>query len=125
VYAGKKVQVRFEYLTDAAVTHAGFFVDDIQVPEINYRDDAESGNGGWVARGFIRLANVLPQQWLVQLVTVGKTETTVEKLPLADDQTGQWSVHLGTDVDHAVLTISGLTPVTTEPARYWFAVTQK
>jgi len=124
-YVGKKVQVRFEYLTDAAVTHAGFFVDDVAVPEINYRDDVEQGAGSWQAKGFIRHANVLPQQWLVQLITVGKTETTVEKLPLANDQTGQWTVHLGTDVDHAVLTISGLTPVTTEPAQYWFAVTQK
>jgi immune inhibitor A len=124
-YAGKKVQVRFEYLTDAAVTHAGFFVDDIQIPEINYRDDAESGDGGWVAHGFIRLANVLPQQWLVQLITVSNAETTVEKLPIAGDQTGHWTVNLGGDVDHAVLTISGLTPVTTEPARYWFAVTPK
>ncbi len=124
-YAGKKVQVRFEYLTDAGVTHAGFFVDDVQIPEINYRDDVEQGAGGWVARGFVRHANVLPQQWLVQLVTVGKTETTVERLPLANDQAGQWTVHLGTEVDHAVLTISGLTPVTTEPAQYWFAVTQK
>jgi len=124
-YAGKKVQVRFEYLTDAGVTHAGFFVDDIQIPEINYRDDVEQGTGGWQAKGFIRHANVLPQQWLVQLITVGKTETTVEKLPLVNDQTGQWTVHLGTEVDRAVLTISGLAPVTTEPARYWFAVTQK
>jgi len=124
-YAGKKVQVRFEYLTDAGVTHAGFFVDDIEIPEINYRNDAESGDDGWQAKGFIRHANILPQQWLVQLITVGKTETTVEKLPLSNDQTGQWTVHLGTDIDHAVLTISGLTPVTTEPSPYWFAVTQK
>jgi hypothetical protein len=124
-YAGQKAQLRFEYLTDAAVMHAGFFVDDIEIPEISYRYDVDSGDGGWVARGFVRHANVLPQRWLVQLITVGKNSTTVERLPIGNDQTGHWNIHLGADVDRAVLVINGLTPVTAEPARYWFAVTQK
>jgi hypothetical protein len=122
-YAGKKVQIRFEYITDAAVTHTGFYLDDIEIPDINYRYDVDSGDGGWQAQGFIRHANVLPQQWLVQLITLGKDTTTVERLPLANDQTGHWNVHLGPDVDRAVLVISGATPVTTEPAEYWLAVT--
>jgi hypothetical protein len=124
-YAGQKAQLRFEYLTDAAVMHAGFFVDDIEIPEISYRYDVDSGDGGWVAHGFVRHANVLPQQWSVQLITLGKNGTTVERLPIANDQTGHWNIHLGQDVDRTVLVINGLTPVTTEPARYWFAVTQK
>jgi immune inhibitor A len=124
-YVGKKVQIRFEYITDAGVTHTGFFVDDIEIPEIQYRDDVEAGDGGWQANGFIRHANVLPQQWLVQLISVGQNETTVERLPLADDQTGHWDVRLGPDVERAVLVISGATPVTTEPAEYWFAATPK
>ena len=124
-YAGKKVQIRFEYITDAGVTHAGFFVDDIAIPEINYRYDAESGDDGWQAQGFVRHANALPQQWLAQLITARKNQTTVERLPLAPDQSGRWMINLGSDVDHAVLTVSGIAPVTTEPAHYWFAVTQK
>ncbi len=124
-YAGKKVQIRFEYITDAGVTHTGFFVDDIAIPEINYRYDAESSDDGWQANGFIRQANVLPQQWLVQLITVGKNQTTVEKLPVDQDQTGHWTIHSGPDVDHIVLTVSGIAPVTTESARYWFAVAPK
>jgi len=124
-YAGHKILIRFEYLTDAAVTHSGFFVDDIEIPEIGYHYDVESGEDGWQANGFIRHSNVLPQRWLVQLITVGRTKTTVEKLPLASDQTGQWTIPLGADIDYAVLTISALAPVTTEPAWYWFAVTPK
>jgi hypothetical protein len=124
-YAGERIQLRFEYLTDLGVTHAGFFVDDIEVPEINYRYDAEAGDAGWLAQGFIRLANSLPQRWLVQLITVGRNRTTVERLPIANDQTGHWSVHLGQDVERAVLAISGLTPETTVPAQCWFAVTPK
>jgi immune inhibitor A len=124
-YAGKKVQIRFEYITDAGVTHTGFYLDDIEVADINYRYDVDSGDGGWLAQGFIRHANVLPQQWLVQLISVSQDHTTVERLPLANDQTGHWNIGLGPDVERAVLVISGATPVTTEPAEYWFAVTRK
>ena len=124
-YAGKKLQIRFEYITDAGVTHTGFYLDDIEIPEINYHYDVDAGDGGWKAQGFIRHANVLPQRWLVQLVSVGQNETTVERLPIADDQTGHWDIRLGPDVERAVLVVSGATPVTTVPAEYWFAVTQK
>jgi hypothetical protein len=124
-YSGKKIQLRFEYITDAGVTHAGFFVDDIEIPEVQYRYDAEVGDDGWQAKGFIRLANILPQRWLVQLVSFGDNGIAVERLPIASDQTGRWNIHLGQDVERAVLAISGLTPGTTELARYWFAVAQK
>jgi len=124
-FAGKKIQLRFEYITDAGVTHAGFFVDDIEIPEIAYRYEADMGDGGWEARGFIRHTNVLPQRWLVQLITLGKNGATVERLPVEQDQTGRWNIHLGSDVDKAVIVVNGLTPGTTETARYWFAVSQK
>jgi hypothetical protein len=107
------------------VTHTGFYLDDIEIPEIKYRYDVDAGDGGWQAQGFIRHANVLPQRWLVQLVSMGQNETTVERLPIADDQTGHWDIRLGPDVERAVLVVSGATPVTTVPAEYWFAVTQK
>ena len=36
-YAGKKIQVRFEYVTDAAVLGEGFLLDDVSVDAINYQ----------------------------------------------------------------------------------------
>jgi immune inhibitor A len=120
-YAGQKVHVRFEYLTDAGVTHAGLFLDDIEIPELHYRYDAES-DGDWVAHGFIRNANVLPQEWLVQLVKLQRGQTSVERLQLNPDNTGRWTLSLGSG-EEAVLVVSGRAPVTTEPADYWYALT--
>ncbi|MBN1889956.1 MAG: immune inhibitor A [Thermoflexales bacterium] len=119
-YAGQKVQVRFEYLTDAAVTHAGMFLDDVAIPELSYRYDAES-DGDWLARGFIRNANVLPQEWLLQLVKLQRGQTSVERLQLNPDNTGRWTLSLGSG-EEAVLVVSGRAPVTTEPAGYWYAL---
>jgi hypothetical protein len=120
-YAGQKVLVRFEYLTDDAVNYPGFVLDDIAIPEIGYSDDFEAGEGEWKAEGFIRHANVLPQHWLVQLVLFGR-ETSVQRLEVNTDQTGEWDIPLGGRTDRAVVTFSGLAPVTTETASYAYEI---
>ncbi len=48
--AGKKVQLRYEYITDAAVNGEGLMLDDISIPEIDHKTDFENDNGGWDAR---------------------------------------------------------------------------
>jgi len=35
-YSGKKIWLRFEYVTDAAVNGEGFFLDDVSVDAIGY-----------------------------------------------------------------------------------------
>ena len=66
-FAGKKVQLRFEYVTDAALDFDGFALDDVSIPEINFVDDAEQ-DGGWTANGFIRSSNVVKQRYIVQVM---------------------------------------------------------
>lgn len=41
-YAGQKVLVSFRYLTDWGSTQAGWFVDNIQIPEIGFSNDGSS-----------------------------------------------------------------------------------
>jgi hypothetical protein len=120
-YVGQKVQVRFEYVTDDGPVHAGILLDDIEIPQLGYCDDVEASEGGWVARGFIRNAIAMPQQWLLQMVTQRHDQRTVERLELGPDHTGRWEVHLGPD-ETAVLVISGRTRMTTEPAEYGYAI---
>ena len=120
-YAGEEVLIRFEMITDDAVNRPGFALDDVAIPEIGYFSDFEEDGGGWEAAGFVRHANVLPQRWLVQLVLFGP-ETTVQRLELAEDQTGEWQVPLDGATRRAILTISGLAPVTTELASYSYEI---
>jgi hypothetical protein len=120
-YTGQEVLVRFEYITDDAVNRPGFAIDDVSIPEIGYSSDFEDGEDGWVPEGFIRHANVLPQRFLVQMILYG-AETTVQRLEVAEDQTGEWEIPLGGGTDQAVIAISAYAPVTTEPASYRFEV---
>ncbi len=123
-YAGQEVLIRFEYITDDAVNRPGFVVDDITISEIDYFGDFEEDEDGWEPAGFIRHANVLAQRWLVQMVLFGP-ETTVERLVLDEDQVGEWVIPLDNRTDRAMLTVSGLAPVTTELGSYKYEIEEQ
>jgi hypothetical protein len=44
-YAGQKVLVSFRYLTDWGTTEAGWYIDNIEIPEIGYSNDGNSIDG--------------------------------------------------------------------------------
>ena len=121
-YAGQRVLIRFEMITDDAVNRPGFALDDVAIPEIGYFSDFEADGDGWEAAGFVRHANVLPQHWLVQLVLFGP-ETTVSRLGVDASRTGEWTIPLDGSTRRAIVTISGLAPVTTELAMYSYKIT--
>ena len=97
-YAGKKVQLRFDYITDAAINGRGMMIDDMSIPEINYQSDLEKDDGGWKGDGFVRVANKLPQTFKVTLIKMG-AQTTVEPLALDATQHGSVKLDLGNGVE--------------------------
>jgi len=122
-YAGQEVLLRLEYVTDDAVNAPGWFVDDIAIPELGYFDDAEGGEGGWTAEGWILTDNRLPQRWLVQLIERTLFSARVRRMSINDQGCGRLSVEdLGRMGKKAVLVVSALAPVTTEEAEYRFEV---
>ncbi|MHC1784037.1 MAG: hypothetical protein AB9891_15000 [Anaerolineaceae bacterium] len=118
-YAGKAVQIRYEYVTDAAVNGEGLLVDDITVEAVGYQTDFEEDTGGWESAGFIRIQNKLPQTMRVSVVKVGDT-TTVE--PMLQDENGKGSMVLDFDggLERVYLVVSGTTRFTRQEALYRF-----
>ncbi len=115
-YAGKKILLRFEYLTDDAVNESGMLIDDISIPEINYKTDVESGSDGWTAEGWARIDNVLPQRYLVQMAEFGPTPRVFRLLGPDDGSTHTWALQVSGNVSRLTLAVSGLTEFTTEQA---------
>ena len=115
-YAGKKVQIRFEYVTDAAVHGGGFLLDDLRIDAINYQSDFETDDGGWIGNGFVRIKNVLPQNFRLALVIKGDS-TTVTQIPLNPDQTAEIPLSLKSG-ETATLIVTGVTRFTRLPASY-------
>jgi hypothetical protein len=119
-YAGQKVQIRFEYITDAAVNGEGLLLDDVRVDALNYQSDFETDDGGWIANGFARVENVLPQTYRLSLIIKGDT-TTVTPIELNADQTADIPLSLKRG-DEAILIVTGTTRFTKIPATYQIEV---
>jgi len=120
-FAGQKILLRFLALTDGALTEQGFLVDDIAIPELNYQDDAEQP-GQWTEAGILRVTNTLPQSFIVQRVLVGFEGIQIERLPLDENQHGEWLFPMDRNHSEAILVVSGSTPVTRQTAPYQFAI---
>jgi len=90
-------------------------VDDVRVDAAGYSSDFEAGDDGWVAEGFVRVQNVLPQTFGLALIQTGDSSVTM--VPLNDDQTVEISISLQSG-EKAYLVVSGLTRFTREVASY-------
>jgi immune inhibitor A len=117
VYAGRKIQVRFEYITDAALSYDSLMLDDISIPELNDTCSFEDDTCGWDSKGFVRVDNVLPQTFVVQLIHQSDDRTIVERMPFDANRQGRLTLNLE-NRNTAILVISGTTPFTTEKASF-------
>jgi hypothetical protein len=115
-FAGNEVLVRFDYVTDQATSYSGWVLDDLAIPEIGFLDNFESENPGvWSAEGWVRIDNLVRQGYMVQWAQIG-SETSVTRL-LEDGTNGSWSLDLAAG-QRGVLAISGLAPITRQPATF-------
>ena len=122
-FAGSRVLVRFEYVTDDAVYLDGLLIDDLSVRELGYSDDAER-EGAWDARGFALIDNELPQWYFVQIIEIPvEGPATVRQLPLDSDRVGEAVVSgFGSRIERAVVVVSPATRHTHQRANYRLSV---
>jgi bacillopeptidase F (M6 metalloprotease family) len=121
-YAGKQIQLRFEYVTDGALSLHGMAVDDIEIPGV-ITDDAEADNG-WQAEGFVRSTNLVAQRFVVQVLRFTDKGGTVERR-FVDNGTLQLDVDTSNDRKAPLLAVTGLAVRTTQPASFEVSVETK
>jgi immune inhibitor A len=115
-FAGGKILLRFEYVTDDAANLGGLAVDNIEVPELGFRDDA-GGPGDWQPEGFLRIGAPLPQRFIVQVIDRAGGQPRVSTLDLDAENRGQLQL-----TGPATIVISAATDGPTEPAPYSWAL---
>jgi hypothetical protein len=121
-FAGRKVLLRFHYVTDQSYHGPGFAVDDVSIPEIGLADDAETDQG-WEAKGFLRSVNASALDWAVQVIAFADGGTQVRQVPLSAGSGGELQGALrvegfGAAVRRVVVAVSPLVPVTLEAVDY-------
>lgn len=122
-FAGQEIYLRFEYVTDDATNGSGWLIDDVQIPAINYTADFENDVSGWQSDGWLLTDGQLAQKWLLQVMEFKDNQlTAVQRAQV--DTTGHAQIQLDGlgNGKSAVLAISALAPVTTEPAAYEFKI---
>ena len=113
-YAGKQVQLRFEYVTDGNLNFGGFAIDDIEIPGLP-PDEAETDNG-WATSGFIRSTNLVSQRFAVQVLHLAGDRATVERRTIDN---GDLTFDVDTSGDRrALLAVTGFAIRTTEPVAF-------
>lgn len=121
-YSGQTILLRFETINDDTVHNQGFAIDNIAIPEIGFFDDSENGPGDWLAEGFIRHTNTIPQRFILQMILFGEDTLDISRLELDEDQTGHWQLPFSDSVEEAVIVISGIAPATNHPAGYFYEI---
>ena len=117
-YAGERVLLRFEYVTDDAVFSQGTCLDDFEIPEIGWADDT-STSADWDANGFVRVEESIPTQYLIQVIhekDVG--DPIVYQVPVNSNGAGNLTVENVGDDDFVVFIISATNRHSTLPTNY-------
>ena len=112
-YAGQRVLLRFEYVTDESTNTTGWCIDDIEVPEAGFADDAET-DGGWDAEGWVRASrDGIAQRFIVRLVEGSGDLATVSEVELDANNSATFTLSRPT-----VIVVSPISPATSQTATF-------
>ena len=110
-YAGREIQIRFQYVTDDAINGAGLCFRNISVPE----SGPASVNTGWQSDGFVLINNRVRQDYIVQVIQIDQG-SQVSTMQLDQDNSGEMVIDSPQELDRLVVAISAIAPLTLQPA---------
>lgn len=110
-YAGKRILLRFQYVTDDEYNGQGMIVKDITIPQIHFKDNLS----GWQATGWVPVrTNALPSKWTVQLIETTGKGTVVQQVPVGSSQHGSIAIDPGKlGLKHLTAVVFSTAPKTT------------
>jgi hypothetical protein len=68
-FAGHNIELYFTYWTDGASELRGWYIDDIEIPELSFIDNVEGGTNGWtVNAGWYITTGIVPNKFQVNFI---------------------------------------------------------
>ena len=120
-YAGETLHLRFDYVTDGAVTSQGWQIGSVAIAAIGFQEDFRGELDGWRNEGWVQVLEHLPIAWLVQAVRLGDggTELLALERHVADpDGSLELTLPAPTDAEEVYLLVAQLAPLVATQARY-------
>jgi hypothetical protein len=116
-FAGRRILLRFEYVTDGSTHGEGWAIDNVAVDDTSFSDSA-GFDDGWDLDGWVRVDQALEQAWIVRLIATGADgEPVVVDARMARDGSGTIEFD-ATGLQDAVVAIAGATEGTRQLAPY-------
>ncbi len=110
-YAGGEVLLRFETISPTfGSDFRGMAIDDLRIDAIDFRDGFESADDAWIAEGWIRTDNRLPNRTWLQVVQETESGPAVSRSLVTGP--GELTVDLQPGVERALVAISPVVPQT-------------
>jgi hypothetical protein len=76
-FAGHNIELYFTYWTDGYTNLLGWYIDDIEIPQIGFSDNVESGANGWTRNaGWFITTGVIENDFRVNVI---ETTTLIKK----------------------------------------------
>ena len=100
--------VRFEVITRSNSTYRGLAIDDLRIDAIGWRDGFETPDDAWIAEGWIRTDNRLPNNIWLQVVQ--ETDAGLEVSRSLMSGPGEMTVDLLPGVERALVAVSPVVP---------------
>lgn len=113
-YAGKRVLLRFDVVTDFEKFGRGFALSGLNIPQL-------ARQPAWQPDGFVETSSQLPQKWVLGLIQEGQSP---EVIPLELDNHNRFQAAIELGSEGGVLIILPLTPFVDKKADYWLSVTR-
>lgn len=114
-FAGKEIILRFDYVTDGALNKDGIAIDDLAIPEIGWKDDAESARD-WAAAGFVRSSNVVRERFALQVLWLGDAPKA-ERTLVGPDGKARLELEVGAP-GSALLAVTAFATHTVQPGTF-------
>lgn len=115
-YAVGRILLRFELMSGVATSYGGMAIDDLHIKAINFHDGFESPDEAWIAEGWIRTDNRLPNNTWLQAVQDSREGLHIERALISGS--GDLNVEILPGVNQVLVAVSPIVPRTSLPTEY-------
>ncbi len=99
-----RILIRFELMSNLGTSYHGMAIDDLRIRAMNYREGFETPDDTWLAEGWIRTDNRLPNITWLQAVQENRDGIHVSRALVAGS--GDLTVDILPGVDQALVAVS-------------------
>lgn len=115
-YLPAPIMLRFEVMSNVNTKYAGMAIDDLRIGVIGFEDGFETPDDGWVADGWIRSDNRLPNNTWLQAAQETRDGLQISRALLSGS--GELSVDILPGLSQVLVAVSPVAPGTSLPGEF-------